>query len=342
MSLIDLSGYTDKGSTLKNDVRLMNDHYLKSNNGVYKLVLKKDCNLITYKDDKTQVWESETGGNEDGCSLLNQKDGNIVLYDVNNKAVWSTTTKGDKKLKLVLQDNGTLGVFTEDDSPVWNDKDFLNAGYKKKGNSLKINEKLSTKEYLESPNKEYSLDNNNCNLSLKKKGKQIWESKTLNKGEECNLLYEENGDIVLYDSKDSSVWSTNTGDLGVTSFNVSNNGKIEAFYGDSLIWDNENLPKAALDAKNIDPLNLGGNDDTTKTPKKATSVKNEPSNKSLAERIKDLKKKNGIKDKAEVIVPPEPVKGNTMLYIGIGVSIFIIMMIIGGILMSKIPEEIVQ
>jgi len=107
--------------TLTYDRTLHEDQSLSSQNGVYKLTMQGDGNLVLYKEGKKPIWASNTCAKGTGpYKLVNQADGNLVLYDSSNKPHFSSGTcgKGNKCQKLVVQDDGNC-VLYEDTKPLW-------------------------------------------------------------------------------------------------------------------------------------------------------------------------------------------------------------------------------
>jgi hypothetical protein len=90
---------------------------LVAGNGLYKLSLQTDGNLVLYGLYPTRVlWATN---NRATVSLTLQDDGNLVAYDAKNKATWSTGTRGSKATLLRVQSDGNLVLYTADDRAVW-------------------------------------------------------------------------------------------------------------------------------------------------------------------------------------------------------------------------------
>jgi hypothetical protein len=95
------------------------NEYLISANGLYKLVLQGDGNLVLYKNETTPLWASNTPAkNIVKCEM--QGDGNLVLYDKEEHPYWDTKTVNNFKAYLILQDDGNLVIYNEKgDIPLW-------------------------------------------------------------------------------------------------------------------------------------------------------------------------------------------------------------------------------
>ncbi|EFJ22360.1 hypothetical protein SELMODRAFT_19212, partial [Selaginella moellendorffii] len=59
-------------------------------------------------------------------------------------------------------------------------------------------------------NKQYSLHvHSNCNVVLYKESITIWQTNTENKGNNCYLTMQIDGNLVLYDEFHNVIWSYN-------------------------------------------------------------------------------------------------------------------------------------
>jgi hypothetical protein len=82
--------------------------WLKSTNGTYLLMLKKDGNFELSKGGKA-IWSTNTTGKPVKQATM-QPDGNFVLKATDGKVLWSTKTSGHPGSKLKLADNGNILV----------------------------------------------------------------------------------------------------------------------------------------------------------------------------------------------------------------------------------------
>lgn len=112
--------------------KLMEGQRLVSANQKYYLTVQPDGNLCIYTSSNTFVWcNMVTKGN--GSYLSMQADGNLVVYDNKNKAGWYSMTQAYfdpkysssdwKPVRAVLEDNGTLSLYTAANKKVWNNTD---------------------------------------------------------------------------------------------------------------------------------------------------------------------------------------------------------------------------
>ncbi|HZH75013.1 MAG TPA: D-alanyl-D-alanine carboxypeptidase family protein, partial [Archangium sp.] len=88
---------------------------LVSNNGLYRLVLQNDGNLVLYGPDGVR-WTP--GAPSTGNQLVLQ-DGNLVLYDTSGKFIWQSGSGGNIGAWLALQHDGNLVVYSASGKVLW-------------------------------------------------------------------------------------------------------------------------------------------------------------------------------------------------------------------------------
>lgn len=94
-----------------------------SPNGVYRLILQGDGNLVVYSNTDAVRWASMTFGS--GMHLHTQwPDGNLVLYRGDGKPVWATMTSTPGSW-LQLQDDGNLVMYSPEVRPVWDSLGYV-------------------------------------------------------------------------------------------------------------------------------------------------------------------------------------------------------------------------
>ncbi|KAM9333254.1 B-type lectin plumieribetin-like [Pholidichthys leucotaenia] len=101
----------------KND-ELRRGDYLMSNNGQYKAVFQDDGNFVLYT--WKPVWASDTAGS-DAIRLCMQADCNLVMYTKDDEPKWHTNSAsnaGCNMCRLHLTDDGKLVVSRECDD-IW-------------------------------------------------------------------------------------------------------------------------------------------------------------------------------------------------------------------------------
>jgi hypothetical protein len=105
---------------LKNGEMLINDGYISSPNGKYKLIMQIDGSLVMYRNDGSIRYAMEKRGNY----AIMQNDGNFVQYRGASTPIWDTGTWGNTMAssttlyRLVITDDGNLLVVQESISPM--------------------------------------------------------------------------------------------------------------------------------------------------------------------------------------------------------------------------------
>jgi hypothetical protein len=102
------------GETLFTPVNLTCGGCMKSQNGLYKLCMQYDNNLVAYRTwDGTYYWQTKTYGGVNrtpGGIAKMQTDGNFVVYSGNNYALYQSGTSGRTGCRLMLQDDNNIVV----------------------------------------------------------------------------------------------------------------------------------------------------------------------------------------------------------------------------------------
>jgi Astacin (Peptidase family M12A) len=175
---MSLAGYTIMAqsgtSTLTAGSRLTEGQRLVSTNQVYYLGMQTDGNLCIKKvQDDGFVWCSMVNLGS-GCQLILQADGNLVVSDKNNKAVWFSMTQAYfdpkfgtadwKPVRAVIEDNGTLCLYSATNKKVWTNTDkkaapIVDPGVGFTGPTIKKN--LSIRLPMASAPANYNVEINN-------------------------------------------------------------------------------------------------------------------------------------------------------------------------------------
>ncbi|XP_056134439.1 B-type lectin plumieribetin-like [Lampris incognitus] len=104
---------------LNTNEELRHDEYLTSLNGKNQAIFQGDSNFVIYID-STPKWQTNTSGHM-GMRLLLQSDGNLVIYTQDKRVVWSTDSYGPTEsqcVRLTLTDKGHL-VLDRDGMQIW-------------------------------------------------------------------------------------------------------------------------------------------------------------------------------------------------------------------------------
>ncbi len=113
-----------KINTLEQGQELRVNNGLRSENGMYNVLMQSDGNFCLYKNgDGFIKCTSTTNKGKEGSILKMQNDGNLVLYTAKGEHLWSTDTyKGNndqKGGKLVLDNNGNLILYSSSQKPIY-------------------------------------------------------------------------------------------------------------------------------------------------------------------------------------------------------------------------------
>jgi hypothetical protein len=87
-----------------------------SDNGLYRLTMQNDCNLVLYAPNA--IWSSKTYNGSNNCVARMQDDGNFVVYN-GSRALWASNTWGHPGAYLELQDDRNLVVYDTNRHALW-------------------------------------------------------------------------------------------------------------------------------------------------------------------------------------------------------------------------------
>ena len=111
----------------KNNTRTFNSiwktgDYLHSKNGIFKLHLNSNGNLVLHCKDK-QIWSTNTS-NSSIEYLYFGKNSTLSLRKKENISTWEAefTRKDSKTEELILQDDGNVVVYNKCDEILWESK----------------------------------------------------------------------------------------------------------------------------------------------------------------------------------------------------------------------------
>lgn len=96
---------------------------IASPDGRFRLIYQTDGNLVLYRDDRrvsVSLWATGTNGRALGVVVM-QRDGNLVMYDEENNALWASGTDGNHDARLRVQSDGDV-VIHIGDRQVWHTK----------------------------------------------------------------------------------------------------------------------------------------------------------------------------------------------------------------------------
>lgn len=98
---------------------LIQDQYLSSSDGRFKLILQADGNLVLYVNATGRaVWASNTVGTG-GTRLYMQDDGNLVILNQFSQPIWATNTAGYPDSRLIVQNDRNVVIYTPTNQAIW-------------------------------------------------------------------------------------------------------------------------------------------------------------------------------------------------------------------------------
>lgn len=95
---------------------------LWSKNGIFRLTVQEDGNLVLYKrqdQGRKVIWSTGTHQSANVMSLRVQVDGNLVLYGQGGKSLWASNTFTNKRTKLIMQDDGNVVLYAGGGEAIW-------------------------------------------------------------------------------------------------------------------------------------------------------------------------------------------------------------------------------
>lgn len=202
------------GSSLVTESVLSPNESKSSPNGVYKLILQTDGNVVLTKKG-IKIWETNTTGVD---AFKVQNDGNLVAY-ANGGAKWASQTngKGDGSTVLVVQDDGNMVLYKKNKESIWasgTGNVFTEDEVKK--STLKVDQPLNPNESIVSANGKYKV------------------------------MLESDGNVVLRDDMSKVLWATDTDDMNVNVFKAQKDGNLVAYLQNgTAVWASGTNGKAA-------------------------------------------------------------------------------------------------
>ena len=108
---------TSGASVLGSSQTLNAGQSITASNGLYRLAMQSDGNLVIYSINRA-LWASHTNG-QPATKAIMQSDGNLVIYDVQGKPYWASNTAGRVGSTLTMQSDGNLVIYDANGRPAW-------------------------------------------------------------------------------------------------------------------------------------------------------------------------------------------------------------------------------
>jgi hypothetical protein len=208
---VTASGLTidSNSNVLVANAQLAANQSISSANGLYRLVMQNDGNLVEYEG-STALWNSGTG--TAGSTVIMQSDGNLVIYS-GATAKWSSGTGGNSGAYLILNNNGALMIDSSSGAILWAVPGILAP-----------NAQLTANKSLASPNGSFRLTmQGDGNLVEYDGSTAAWSSGTGTAG--STVIMQGDGNLVVY-SGATAKWSSGTGGNNGAYLMLANNGAI--------------------------------------------------------------------------------------------------------------------
>ena len=223
-----------KKNSLIADQELKVEEFIQSEDQRFKLTLQGDGNLVVSDENNKALWASNTAG-KPVTKCVMQGDGNLVLYDNANKPYWASGTEKFPGSKVLLDDEGYLSVYFKN-RPVWVNGDLVpqpGHGY------LAANKELKTNQTITSNNLKYRLvmqEDGNLVLSDEKNA-TVWSTNTSGKPV-TKCVFQGDGNLVLYNEANQAQWASDTYDYGGAKLILDDDGYLTLYHKGRPVWIN--------------------------------------------------------------------------------------------------------
>jgi uncharacterized repeat protein (TIGR01451 family) len=203
-----------------------------STSGRFMFVYQYDRNIVLY-DDRLPVWSSGTIGSSPGV-LRMQLDGNLVLYDANDIPIWDSGTVGHPGASLAVQNDGNAVIYDRG-SPLWSTDTVATTPSEGCPPDSLV---LFPGSALSSPSGRffllYQLDGN---LVLYDRGiEPLWASGTLGVPT-GQVIMQGDGNLVLYDRAGRPAFATNTSGNPGAQLRLQDDGNLVIYTSHGVpIW----------------------------------------------------------------------------------------------------------
>lgn len=171
-----------------------------SDNGQYFLTLQSDGNLVFYGPSGA-IWNTKTAGSGASRAVM-QPDGNFVVYRIDNSVVFVVRT-GRVSSFLNIQDDGNLVFYRL--LPIWNSH----------------------------TNDSSSIQSSTAKIFYP--NTKIFPGQVFSNGQ-YQLIFQTDGDLVLYKDGGRAIWSSGTAGRGATELWMQNDGNFVIYANGRPIW----------------------------------------------------------------------------------------------------------
>ena len=231
------NAYDPQFHSITSGQSIWSDWYMSSPNDMYVLILQNDGNLVLYGNG-AEMWNSGTHGSGTN-RLVMQNDGNLVLYNSNGTAVWNTHTYGRGPSHADLDNDGNFHVTVNDGPLTWNTGTGGHQGYLPFSgpapDSLQTGKTLPVGFYMRTEHHAL-LFQPDGNLVLYGPGYHVlWNSGTYGSGA-TRLVMQNDGNLVLYRANGTAVWNTHTYGRGPSYALLQQDGNFVVYITSTGQW----------------------------------------------------------------------------------------------------------
>lgn len=221
------------GTSLPAGATLLPGQSLLSRNGVYRLDMQPDGNLVMYDPNCVQgspgcpyaLWALGTVG-QPGNYLVMQTDGNLVLYSSSGKAKWATRSQGTGRANVfTVQDDSNLVIYSGRRA-VWSsgfETTYAHVANRRVGDLLSMNGRYQ----FGTPGNSMDTWDFGTSGDPVMWGVNCWKDPRVNCDATGDLILQGDGNLVWYQPGIHGgrvpEWSTNTGGMGPSNYLVMQN-----------------------------------------------------------------------------------------------------------------------
>jgi exopolysaccharide biosynthesis protein len=196
---------------------------ITSPNGVHRLAMQSDGNLVAY-DGGSVAWAS--GTNPAGAAAVMQSDGNFVVYNSSNTPLWASDTSGNPGAYFTVGNTGEFGVLSAGGSTtLWAPRQLSS------GRRLRVGESV----YSPADGYHLTMQTDGNLVEYNQAGVVVWASGTSAAG--STAVVQSDGNVVVYDSSHTAQWASDTSGHPGASLRLRDTGqlRVESASG-GLLW----------------------------------------------------------------------------------------------------------
>lgn len=202
-----LTSQATTAGTVSAGHRLTAGQFVTSPDGLNRLIMQSDGNLVEYSDG-TPIWCTDTNGIANGGYLSMETGGSAKVYTSSGAVAWSSDSSGTGSANyLAVQDDGNVVVYTSAKKPVYSAT--------ARAITLFPGGRLRAGQSIYSVNESYRATmGSDGNFVLAAGSTTLWSSRTGGAAIGGYVTMQTDGDLVIYTSGGHRVWSSGTAGTG--------------------------------------------------------------------------------------------------------------------------------